>query len=56
MDVKYVFAVRSRCNQIVVDEGVLPHNFNAQYKSPVGQKVYIVITGYVLNDNNKTKM
>ena len=56
MNIKWFYAIGTRSNQkIVSSKGVLPCDFDAQHKSHIGKEMYIVMTGYQLNNNDIIK-
>lgn len=56
MDEKWFYAVKCRKNKKVLTSiGVDPANYKAHHKNHIGKQMYIVVTAYVLEDNDITK-
>ena len=55
MDEKWFFAVKSRTNTKVLTEiGLMPHDHHVQHKSHIGKTMFIVVTAFVLHNNDIT--
>ena len=55
MDEKWFFAVRSRTNtKVLVEIGLLPHDYHVQHKNHIGKTMFVVVTAFVLHDNDIT--
>ena len=53
MDEEWFYAIQTKTNQkVVASEGVLLSDFDAQHKSHIGKEMYVVMTGYCLNNEN----
>ena len=56
MDEKWFYAIRTRANcKVLTSIGLEPSDYRAHHKSHVGKEMYVVVTAYVLNDNNIEK-
>ena len=56
MDEKWFYVVRTRTGTKVIPAwGVMPKDTYVQHKSHVGKEMYIVVTAFVLNENDITK-
>ena len=53
MDEKWFYAVKSRTNcKVLTSIGLEPSDYRAHHKSHVGKEMYIVVTAYILRDQN----
>ena len=51
-----VYVVRCRTNcKVITSIGVDPNDYDAQHKNHIGKQMYIVVTTFVLNDNDIEK-
>ena len=56
MDEKWFYVVRCRTNcKVITSIGVEPNDYYAQHKNHIGKQMYIVVTAFVLNDNDIEK-
>ena len=56
MDEKWFFTIKTRANcKVVPGWGVHGDDMHVQHKSHVGKEMYIVVTAFVLNENDITK-
>ena len=55
MDEKWFYAIVTRANcKVLTSIGLEPTDYFAQHKAHVGKELYIVVTAYVLNNNDIT--
>ena len=55
MDEKWFYAVRSRNNcKVLTSIGLEPSDYYCQHKNHIGKEMYIVVTGFVLRNNDIT--
>ena len=56
MDEKWFYAIRTRSNcKVLTSIGLEPSDYRAHHKSHIGKEMYVVVTAYILNDNDITK-
>ena len=56
MDEKWLYVVRCRTNcKVITSVGVEPNDYYAQHKNHTGKQMYIVVTAFMLNDNDIEK-
>ena len=56
MDEKWFYAVRTRSNcKVLTSIGLDPSDYRAHHRDHIGKEMYVVVTAYVLNDNDITQ-
>ena len=56
MDEKWFYAVKTRSNcKVLTSIGLQPNDYYAQHKNHIGKEMYIVVTAFVLNENDITR-
>lgn len=55
MDEKWFYAVRTRANcKVLTSIGLEPFHYRAHHRNHIGKEMYVVVTAYVLNENDIT--